>query len=147
MQVNIFLLICRLILGFQPTSIDDSCLHLFHRYRVTNHDLVKCFRAWLTDPVGKEAARAQFKDYVNTLATIRQENGEKFLILKKKFYPEYYAGTSYLDSVTPSGYSGPGFQDSPNLPGLPGESGNYGEVQTTRRQPSSFYPEPPLPNR
>jgi len=116
--------------------------------RVTNHDLVKCFRAWLTDPVGKEAARAQFKDYVNTLATIRQENGEKFLILKKKFYPEYYAGTSYLDTVTPSGYAGPGFQDSPNMPGLPGEGTNYGEVQTTRRrEPSSFYPEPPLPNR
>ena len=135
---------------------------------------MKCFRAWLTDPAGKEAARAQFKDYVNTLATIRcvtttittikfvfevgfwkisitilprQENGEKFLILKKKFYPEYYAGTSYLDSVTPSGYAGPGFQDSSNLPGLPGEGSTYGEVKTTRRQPSSFYPEPPLPNR
>ena len=114
---------------------------------MTNHDLVKCFRAWLTDPAGKEAARAQFKDYVNTLATIRQENGEKFLILKKKFYPEYYAGSSYLDSVTPSGYAGPGFQDSSNLPGLPGEGSTYGDVKTSRRQPSSFYPEPPLPNR
>ena len=122
--------------------------HTLNSRRVTNHDLVKCFRAWLTDPVGKEAARAQFKDYVNTLATIRQENGEKFLILKKKFYPEYYAGTSYLDTVTPSGYAGPGFQDSPNMPGLPGERTSYGEVQTTRRrEPSSFYPEPPLPNR
>ena len=27
---------------------------------------------------------------MNTLATIKQEHGEKYLVLKKKFYPEYY---------------------------------------------------------
>ena len=53
--------------------------------RITNHDLVKSYKRWLTDPQEKENARAQFKDYVNTLATIKQENGEKYLILKKKF--------------------------------------------------------------
>merc|ERR1719233_1591474 len=60
-----------------------------------------------------ETARAQFKDYVNTLATIKQENGEKFLILKKKFYPEYYSSSSgYVDAITPSGYSNPSQYDS-----------------------------------
>jgi hypothetical protein len=31
------------------------------------------------------------QDYVNTLATIKQENGEKYLILKKKYFPEFYS--------------------------------------------------------
>ena len=50
--------------------------------RITNHDLVKSFKRWLTDPQEKENARAQFEDWVTTLATIRKENGEKYLILK-----------------------------------------------------------------
>ena len=40
--------------------------------RVTNHELVKYFRAWLTHPTEKESARQKFKEYVNTLATIKQ---------------------------------------------------------------------------
>ena len=40
--------------------------------RVTNHELVKYFRAWLTHPTEKESARQRFKEYVNTLATIKQ---------------------------------------------------------------------------
>jgi len=116
--------------------------------RVTNHDLVKCFRAWLTDPAGKEAARAQFKDYVNTLATIRQENGEKFLILKKKFYPEYYQGTSYLDTVTPAGYTPHHEAQTNGLAGEPagqhpGEpASQHPEARRPGALPSSFYPEP-----
>ena len=31
---------------------------------------------------------------MNTLATIKQEHGEKYLVLKKKFYPEYYQNSS-----------------------------------------------------
>ena len=30
-----------------------------------------------------------FQEYVNTLATIRQENGEKYLVLKRKYYPHF----------------------------------------------------------
>jgi hypothetical protein len=37
------------------------------------------------------------QDYVNTLATIKQENGEKYLILKKKYYPEFYS-SPYTDN-------------------------------------------------
>ena len=57
--------------------------------RVTNHELVKYFKAWLTHPAEKESARKRFKEYVNTLATIKQENGEKYLMLKKRFYPNF----------------------------------------------------------
>ena len=30
-----------------------------------------------------------FQEYVNTLATIRQENDEKYLVLKRKYYPQF----------------------------------------------------------
>ncbi len=56
---------------------------------MTNHDLVKYFKAWLTHPTEKESARQKFKEYVNTLATIKQENGEKYLMLKKRYYPNF----------------------------------------------------------
>ena len=29
------------------------------------------------------------QEYVNTLATIRQEKGEKYLVLKRKYYPQF----------------------------------------------------------
>ena len=81
--------------------------------RVTNHDLVKHFKAWLThpDPAAKNDARAKFKEFVNVLATIKSEHGgEKFLVLKPQFYPKFdddeddlastaSAGTSLLDEV------------------------------------------------
>merc|ERR1719233_2149102 len=98
-----------------------------------------------------ETARAQFKDYVNTLATIKQENGEKFLILKKKFYPEYYSSSSgYVDAITPSGYSNPSQYDSYstdnnyNSSSYP-SSDNYSSssYSTNRKQPSSYY-DPPV---
>jgi len=93
----------------QPTDFSLESvrqLMLANGGRITNHELVKSFRRWLTDPQSKDLARAQFKDYVNTLATINQENGEKFLILKKKFYPEYYK-SGYVEAITPTGYSNP----------------------------------------
>eukprot|EP00092_Neocalanus_flemingeri_P004551 GFUD01004901.1.p1 GENE.GFUD01004901.1~~GFUD01004901.1.p1 ORF type:complete len:915 (-),score=199.65 GFUD01004901.1:565-3309(-) len=123
--------------------------------RVTNHELVKSFRRWLTDPQGKETARAQFKDYVNTLATIKQENGEKFLILKKKFYPEYY-NCGYVEAITPTGYSAPSQYDSYST-GYSTDN-NYNSTSYTtsdnysssysanRKQPSSFYEPPPINN-
>jgi len=95
--------------------------------RVTNHDLVKTFRRWLTDPVEKEVARTRFKDYVNTLATIKQENGEKYLILKKKFYPDYIDNrggyqkppSAYRDPpAVPQNYNDPpGYQQQRSQPG------------------------------
>ena len=62
---------------------------LAHEGKVTNHDLVKYYKAWLTHPVEKDSARQRFKEYVNTLSTIKIENGIKFLVLKKRFYPSF----------------------------------------------------------
>ena len=40
--------------------------------QVTNHELVKHFKHWLTHPTQSEISRQKFKEYVNTLATIKQ---------------------------------------------------------------------------
>ncbi|KAH0947711.1 hypothetical protein HN011_006545, partial [Eciton burchellii] len=50
-----------------------------------NHDLVKHFKRFLTDAETRVEARNRFKEYVNTLATIKNEEGEKYLVLKKKY--------------------------------------------------------------
>ncbi|XP_046828528.1 uncharacterized protein LOC124428484 isoform X6 [Vespa crabro] len=50
-----------------------------------NHDVVKYFKKFLTDPETRVEARNRFKEYVNTLATIKNEEGEKYLVLKKKY--------------------------------------------------------------
>ncbi|XP_026669458.1 ankyrin repeat domain-containing protein SOWAHB isoform X2 [Ceratina calcarata] len=50
-----------------------------------NHDVVKHFKKFLTDPETRVEARNRFKEYVNTLATIKNEEGEKYLVLKKKY--------------------------------------------------------------
>ncbi|KAG8188676.1 hypothetical protein JTE90_003932 [Oedothorax gibbosus] len=50
--------------------------------KVSNKDLVKHFKKFLSEPTGN--ARATFKDYVNTVATVKVEDGIKFVILKKR---------------------------------------------------------------
>ncbi|XP_076665296.1 ankyrin repeat domain family member sosondowah isoform X3 [Andrena cerasifolii] len=50
-----------------------------------NHDVVKHFKKFLTDPETRVESRNRFKEYVNTLATIKNEEGEKYLVLKKKY--------------------------------------------------------------
>ncbi len=48
---------------------------------------------------------------MNTLATIKQENGEKYLILKKKYFPEFYsspyasADNAYNSSLPDQNYN------------------------------------------
>jgi len=83
---------------------------LAHEGKVTNHDLVKHYKAWLTHPAEKESARQRFKEYVNTLSSIKNEDGVKFLVLKKRFFPTFAdptpqnvigngSGSSLLDEV------------------------------------------------
>lgn len=57
-------------------------------YRVTNHALVKHFKRFLTKPETQHEARKMFKAYVNLLATIKNENDQKYLILRKKYINE-----------------------------------------------------------
>ena len=47
-----------------PTEFSQESvrqLMLANGGRITNHDLVKSFRRWLTDPSCREEARVQFK--------------------------------------------------------------------------------------
>ncbi|KAI4499148.1 hypothetical protein M0802_005731 [Mischocyttarus mexicanus] len=73
-----------------------------------NHDVVKYFKKFLTDPETRVEARNRFKEYVNTLATIKNEEGEKYLVLKKK-YRQASLDLTNLEQVNST-------QTSPNSP-------------------------------
>lgn len=55
--------------------------------KVSNHELVKHFKSYLTHPnkERQEEAKLLFRDTINTLASLKQENGVKFVVLKKKY--------------------------------------------------------------
>lgn len=54
--------------------------------RVKNTDLTDHFRATISkDPALKQAAKEAFKRYVDSVAYVKEENGEKYVCLKKKF--------------------------------------------------------------
>ncbi|KAJ0184111.1 hypothetical protein K1T71_000534 [Dendrolimus kikuchii] len=58
-----------------------------HNGKVTNHELVKHFKVFLMNPDMRNEARSTFKKHVNALAIIKNQNNEKWLILKKKYMP------------------------------------------------------------
>lgn len=62
---------------------------------VKNVDLVKYFRSFLQqeNPEKKAQARTLFKDYVNAIASIKLENGEKYLVLKPHIQQEVGIGS------------------------------------------------------
>ncbi|XP_014482377.1 PREDICTED: ankyrin repeat domain-containing protein SOWAHC isoform X3 [Dinoponera quadriceps] len=94
-----------------------------------NHDLVKHFKRFLTDPETRVEARNRFKEYVNTLATIKNEEGEKYLVLKKK-----YRQVS-LDLSSSPQIGSPSSNVSPDLP-IP---------VSPLRDPPPYRPPPPAP--
>ncbi|XP_073708340.1 sosondowah ankyrin repeat domain family Cb [Garra rufa] len=54
--------------------------------RVKNVDLTDHFRATIPkDPALKQVAKEAFKRYVDSVAYVKEENGEKYVCLKKKF--------------------------------------------------------------
>jgi len=54
--------------------------------KVSNHTLVTHFKSFLNDSQRKDANRQKFKEYVNTLSTVKLDtSGEKLLVLKKKY--------------------------------------------------------------
>ncbi|XP_030057341.1 ankyrin repeat domain-containing protein SOWAHC [Microcaecilia unicolor] len=57
--------------------------------RAPNQELVEHFKSWLSMPGESRAtARQRFKDIVNQLGTVRQENGVKYVCLRKKYLQE-----------------------------------------------------------
>ncbi|EFN78543.1 Ankyrin repeat domain-containing protein 56 [Harpegnathos saltator] len=94
-----------------------------------NHDLVKHFKRFLTDPETRVEARNRFKEYVNILATIKNEEGEKYLVLKKK-----YRQVS-LDLSSPPQVGSPPSISTPDL-AVP---------LSPLREPPPYRPPPPAP--
>ncbi|KAL1440074.1 hypothetical protein MTO96_009891 [Rhipicephalus appendiculatus] len=78
------------------TSIEEFNFELVKQYlidkggKVTNPELVKHFRHYLNDPVHKDSIRQKFKDFVNRLACVKEENGTKFLILRNEYFEELH---------------------------------------------------------
>ncbi|XP_078690485.1 uncharacterized protein LOC144921399 isoform X2 [Branchiostoma floridae x Branchiostoma belcheri] len=93
-------------------------------------------RAWLWAIPSQQPAEAreQFKDFVNNVAVIRQEEGEKFLVLKKK-YREPTAQVSRVRPLAVEELEYTGEEPQNNIPYQPPD------------QPSSYlaFQEPPLP--
>lgn len=51
-----------------------------------NADLINHFRAFIsTDPERKAAVKKVFKSYVDNVAVVKEENGEKYVCLRKRF--------------------------------------------------------------
>ncbi|XP_011690652.1 PREDICTED: ankyrin repeat domain-containing protein SOWAHC isoform X4 [Wasmannia auropunctata] len=92
-----------------------------------NHDLVKHFKRFLTDPETRVEARNRFKEYVNILATIKNEEGEKYLVLKKKYRQPF------LDL------------SSPKQVGSPLATSDLTTPVSPLREPPPYRPPPPAP--
>ncbi|XP_011863134.1 PREDICTED: ankyrin repeat domain-containing protein SOWAHB isoform X2 [Vollenhovia emeryi] len=92
-----------------------------------NHDLVKHFKRFLTDPETRVEARNRFKEYVNILATIKNEEGEKYLVLKKKYRQPF------LDL------------SSPKQAGSPLATPDLATPVSPLREPPPYRPPPPAP--
>ncbi|XP_011160241.1 ankyrin repeat domain-containing protein SOWAHB [Solenopsis invicta] len=96
-----------------------------------NHDLVKHFKRFLTDPETRVEARNRFKEYVNILATIKNEEGEKYLVLKKKYRQPFLDLSSPKQVGSP--LATPDLATSPLSPLSP------------LREPPPYRPPPPAP--
>ncbi|XP_069702651.1 ankyrin repeat domain-containing protein SOWAHA-like [Periplaneta americana] len=117
--------------------------------KVTNHDLVKHFKPFLTNPETRVEARNQFKEYVNTVATIRNEEGEKYLILKKKYRNQIGAVSPTTSLASP----GPSLDSlssmSPTSMALstyPASEDSMEASSPSRAPPPYRAPPPPLPS-
>ncbi|XP_072152208.1 uncharacterized protein sowah isoform X1 [Bemisia tabaci] len=71
--------------------------------KVTNHELVRHFKGYLTNPDNRVEARNHFKEIVNFVATIiRNDDGEKYLVLKKRFRNQGMVGCNSMDGLMSS---------------------------------------------
>ncbi|KAL2778813.1 ankyrin repeat domain-containing protein SOWAHA precursor [Daubentonia madagascariensis] len=69
--------------------------------KVPNAELLSCFKPLLDagDPRGRAARRDRFKQYVNAVAVVKELDGVKFVVLRKK--PRPPEGPEPLPSCTP----------------------------------------------
>ncbi|XP_046677792.1 ankyrin repeat domain-containing protein SOWAHC isoform X3 [Homalodisca vitripennis] len=119
--------------------------------KVTNHDLVKHFKNSLTNPDTRVQARNEFKEIVNTVATIiRSDEGEKYLVLKKKYRtPSLQSSDSFASALT-----SPDINPSPSMTSLHSMADKRSISHSTSqdsldsatsptRQPPPYRPPPP----
>ncbi|XP_017070946.1 fibrous sheath CABYR-binding protein-like isoform X2 [Drosophila eugracilis] len=100
--------------------------------KVTNHALVKHFKKFLTHPQSQNEARKRFKTYVTLLSTIKNENNQKFLILRKK-----YVNECPTEEVVERAVAAASSNPEPSSPG--GGSLNF---DSPMRQPPPYKPPP-----
>ncbi|XP_038647624.1 uncharacterized protein LOC119963104 [Scyliorhinus canicula] len=58
---------------------------LLHRGKVRNVDLTAHFSRFLKDPQGRLQSREHFKKFVNSLAVVKVEGGDKYIVLKQRY--------------------------------------------------------------
>ncbi|XP_058980381.1 uncharacterized protein LOC101888881 isoform X1 [Musca domestica] len=110
--------------------LDNGC-------KVTNHALVKHFKRFLTHPDTQIEARKEFKTYVNILATIKNENNQKYLILRKKYLNECPSEDVVQRAISQAG----GTDSVPSSPG--GLSVTTDEATASPfRKPPPYIPPP-----
>ncbi|XP_014097459.3 uncharacterized protein [Bactrocera oleae] len=104
--------------------------------KVTNHALVKHFKHFLTKPETQNEARKLFKVYVNILSTIRNENNQKYLILRKKYINELPSNDVVQRAVAAAGAEA--------VPSSPGGMSVISEnaITSPMRQPPPYVPPP-----
>ncbi|KAF4521258.1 hypothetical protein B566_EDAN008459 [Ephemera danica] len=128
-----------------PSDLSFESVRIFMLERggkVTNHELVKFFKPALTRADTKVEARNQFKEFVNVLANIKNEDGEKYLILKARFFnPEPPGGyASHFGSSSPSpSLSSP----CPSVSGSMLSISQESLLESPSRAPPPYRPPPP----
>ncbi|XP_026677075.1 pollen-specific leucine-rich repeat extensin-like protein 2 isoform X4 [Diaphorina citri] len=119
--------------------------------KVKNHELVKQFKNALTNPENRVEARNLFKEIVNEVATIvRSDDGEKYLILKKRYRPQHLMD-QYSNFSTPAmspephahPYNSPGNTPSRYSSQDSLHSGYSSTSGPPLRQPPPYRPPPP----
>ncbi|XP_031346332.1 ankyrin repeat domain-containing protein SOWAHB isoform X3 [Photinus pyralis] len=105
---------------------------------VSNRDVVKHFKRYLTDPSTRDEARTTFKKLINTLATTKTEGDEKFLILKPKYSLCPDLPAIPITSPKPC-------LDPINSIGIPVSPSHSIQDASPRRQPPPYRPPPPPP--
>ncbi|EDW40356.1 GL24938 [Drosophila persimilis] len=110
---------------------------LVNECKVTNHALVKHFKKFLTHPQSQNEARRRFKTYVTLLSTIKNENNQKFLILRKKYLNECPTDEA-VERAVAAANNGP----EPSSPGGGSITFEGGSLASPMRQPPPYKPPP-----
>ncbi|XP_051861093.1 fibrous sheath CABYR-binding protein isoform X2 [Drosophila albomicans] len=117
----------------QLSIVDIRNYMLQNDGKVTNHALVKHFKKYLTHTQNEAEARKRFKTYVTLLSTIKNENNQKYLILRKKYINECPA-----DDVVERAVEAAGNASVPSSPGASSIVSMNDSVASPLRQPPPY---------